>query len=219
MEIPRNAAGGGVDEPPIRPQPHWQTVPAELPAAVPIAPSAAVQQAALSAPVRPPAPPVRPAPPTHQAPPAHHDTADLKVKAPGRRPSTRMVVTSGFGKRVHPITHQVSSHDGIDLSAAKGTRILASRSGRVTFAGEAGGYGLLVIVDHGQGVETRYGHASALLVKAGQEVKAGQAIAKVGSTGRSTGPHLHFEVRRQGRPVDPWPLLAGGRSRAWRPPL
>lgn len=203
MEIPRNGAGGGVDDPPGRPQPQWQTVPVELPE-----PS---RVAALTAPVRP-APP----PPAHPAP---HDTAEVKVKTPGRRPSTRLVVTSGFGKRVHPITRQVSTHDGIDLGAAKGTRILASRSGRVTFAGEADGYGLLVIVDHGQGVETRYGHASALLVKAGQEVKAGQAIAKVGSTGRSTGPHLHFEIRRQGRPVDPWPLLTSAKSRAWRPPL
>lgn len=207
MEIPRKGPGVGPDEPPVRPQPQWQTVPVELPASV--------QQAALAAPGRPAAPP-KPSPPV---PAAAKDAATLKVTAPGRRPSVRMVVTSGFGKRVHPITRKVTSHDGIDLSAPKGTRILASRSGKVTFAGEADGYGLLVIVDHGQGVETRYAHASAMLVKEGQEVKAGQVIAKVGNTGRSTGPHLHFEIRRHGRPVDPWPLLAGGRSRAWRPPL
>jgi murein DD-endopeptidase MepM/ murein hydrolase activator NlpD len=204
MEIARNTA----EEPSGRRAPQWQEVPLDLPVA-PADAAAVVQQASLAVPARPPRPTA----------PIPHDHADLTVKAPGRRSSTRLVITSGFGRRIHPITHRATSHDGIDLSAPKGTRILASRSGTVTFAGEADGYGLLVIVDHGQGVETRYGHASALLVKVGQEVKAGQTIAKVGNSGRSTAPHLHFEVRRLGRPVDPWPLLAGGRSRAWRSPL
>jgi murein DD-endopeptidase MepM/ murein hydrolase activator NlpD len=198
--------GTAADELPEPSQPRWQDVPMDLPlAAAPAA--AAVQQAALTAPVRP------------ARPPAPKDKADIAVKAPGRKPSVRLVVTSGFGLRVHPVSRRQSSHDGVDLSAPKGTRILASRSGRVTFAGEAGGYGLLVIVDHGQGVETRYAHASALLVKVGQTVRAGQTIAKVGNTGTSTAPHLHFEIRRHGRPVDPWPLLAGGKSRAWWSPL
>jgi murein DD-endopeptidase MepM/ murein hydrolase activator NlpD len=195
--------GSAADELSGPSQPHWQDVPMDLPpAAGPLA--AAVQQAALPAPVRPAAP---------------KDKADIAVKAPGRQPSVRLIVTSGFGSRVHPVSRRHSSHEGVDLSAPKGTRILASRSGKVTFAGDAGGYGLLVIVDHGQGVETRYAHASALLVKVGQTVRAGQTIAKVGNTGTSTAPHLHFEIRRHGRPVDPWPLLAGGKSRAWWSPL
>jgi murein DD-endopeptidase MepM/ murein hydrolase activator NlpD len=207
MEIQRNVAGGVTDDPSVRSQPQWQDVPLDLPPLDLATVAAAVQQAAAASPKRPP----EPAPPK--------DKAEVAVKAAGRKPSVRMVVTSGYGTRIHPITRRQSSHDGIDLSAPKGTPILASRSGKVSFAGEAGGYGLLVIVDHGQGVETRYAHASSLLVKVGQEVKAGQPIAKVGNTGRSTAPHLHFEIRRGGRTVDPWPLLAGGRSKAWRPPL
>ena len=94
-------------------------------------------------------------------------------------------------------------HAGIDLAAPTGTPVYASKAGKVTRAGNASGYGLLVEIDHGGGVRTRYGHNSRLLVKVGQEVKKGQIIALVGSTGRSTGPHCHFEIRINGKAVDP----------------
>lgn len=98
-------------------------------------------------------------------------------------------------------------HYGLDIAADAGVIIRAAQRGRVVYAGAAGTYGLLVIVQHDYGVCTRYGHCSRLLVEAGDEVRAGQPIARVGSTGRSTGPHLHFEVRLDDRPVDPLPYL------------
>lgn len=98
-------------------------------------------------------------------------------------------------------------HYGIDIAADAGALIRAARRGRVTYAGPAGTFGLLVVLEHGYGVSTYYGHCSRLLVQAGDEVRAGQPIARVGSTGRSTGPHLHFEVRVDDRAVDPLPCL------------
>ncbi|MDR7506381.1 MAG: M23 family metallopeptidase [Armatimonadota bacterium] len=96
-----------------------------------------------------------------------------------------------------------AQHRGIDIAASPGAPIFAARSGRVVLAGWYGGYGLTVIVDHGRGYQTLYAHASAVLVRPGQQVRAGQLIARVGSTGVSTGPHLHFEFRVNGRPVNP----------------
>ena len=116
-------------------------------------------------------------------------------------------VTSPFGWRVHPITGESRLHEGMDLGAASGTPIKACRSGRVTFAGWQGGYGNVVIIDHGGGMSTVYGHQSSVAVAAGQQVSAGQVIGYVGSTGMSTGPHLHFEVRLNGTPVDPAPYF------------
>jgi len=116
-------------------------------------------------------------------------------------------VTSTFGWRVHPITGERRLHEGMDLGAASGTPIKACRSGRVTFAGWQGGYGNVVIIDHGGGMSTVYGHQSSVAVSAGQQVNAGQVIGSVGSTGMSTGPHLHFEVRINGTPVDPAPYF------------
>lgn len=116
--------------------------------------------------------------------------------------------TSGFGLRVHPVTGEERLHSGIDLAAPTGTPIAAAAAGTVTFAGPRGGYGNLVIVDHGDGTETRYAHQDSLAVVVGQVVAAGEVVGTVGSTGRSTGPHLHFEVRRHGEPVDPAHLLA-----------
>ncbi len=110
---------------------------------------------------------------------------------------------NGFGYRRDPFTGRKTFHEGIDISADKGTGIKASASGKVTLAGRYGGYGLAVIIDHGRGLSTLYGHTSKLLVKEGQTVKKGDIIAKVGSTGRSTGPHLHFEVRLYDTPVNP----------------
>ncbi len=122
-------------------------------------------------------------------------------------------VSSPFGERVHPISGDTRHHHGLDIAAPAGTPIRAARAGTVTFAGERGGYGNLVEIDHGDGTRSRYAHASTLLVEAGQAVRKGELIAEVGSTGNSTGPHLHFEVRRGDEPIDPGPLF-GGRERA-----
>jgi len=115
--------------------------------------------------------------------------------------------SSKFGPRVHPITGQSRMHSGIDLAAPSGTPIAAAPAGTLTHSGPRGGYGNLVIISHPDGSETRYAHNEANLVTAGQSVAAGEQIARVGSTGMSTGPHLHFEVRRDGEAVDPAPLL------------
>jgi len=112
-------------------------------------------------------------------------------------------VSSAYGRRVHPITGKRSVHHGTDLSAPRGTPIRAGRAGVVVRAGKAGGYGNLVEVDHGGGVTTRYAHCDRLDVRPGDRIEAGQVLATVGSTGRSTGPHLHYEVRIEGRAVDP----------------
>lgn len=120
----------------------------------------------------------------------------LEAVVPGR-------VSSEFGMRHHPITGVDKMHNGVDVAAPAGTPIRSAASGVVSFAGNRGGYGLLVIVDHGDGVETRYAHQQQLDVRAGDRVEAGQVLGAVGATGLATGPHLHFEVRRDGNPVDP----------------
>ena len=116
-------------------------------------------------------------------------------------------ITSNFGWRIHPILGTGRFHAGTDFGAEHGSPILAADSGTVIFAGWYGGYGNAVIVDHGNGLTTLYGHASELYVVEGQAVRQGQMIATVGSTGLSTGPHLHFEVRRNGEPTDPIAFL------------
>lgn len=116
-------------------------------------------------------------------------------------------VSSDFGPRIHPVTGEWKQHAGIDLAAPTGTPIGAAAAGTVTFAGVRGGYGNLVIIDHGDGTETRYAHQDTIAVRAGQQVAVGELLGTVGSTGMSTGPHLHLEVRRDGRPVDPAPLF------------
>lgn len=116
-------------------------------------------------------------------------------------------ITSNFGLREHPILGGLRMHHGLDLAAPSGTSIRAAQGGKVTFSGQSGNYGYLVEIDHGNGLTTRYAHNQENLVEAGQEVKAGQVVAKVGSSGLSTGPHLHFEVRQNGQPVDPLSLL------------
>ncbi|HMP55341.1 MAG TPA: M23 family metallopeptidase [Novosphingobium sp.] len=114
-------------------------------------------------------------------------------------------VTSGFGLRVHPVHGTRRVHAGVDLAAGTGAPVIVSSPGVVVQAGWLGGYGLCVTIDHGGATQTRYGHLSRLGVGVGQRVRAGQVIGLVGSTGVSTGPHLHYEVRVQGTPVNPLP--------------
>jgi murein DD-endopeptidase MepM/ murein hydrolase activator NlpD len=117
---------------------------------------------------------------------------------------------SGFGWRIDPITGQMAVHEGIDFIAETGTPILAAASGVVITAEFQQAYGNMVEVDHGGDLMTRYAHASKILVKAGQFVRSGEKIAEVGSTGRSTGAHLHFEVRHKGAAQNPAKFLRGG---------
>ncbi|MCT4621074.1 MAG: peptidoglycan DD-metalloendopeptidase family protein [Marinisporobacter sp.] len=112
-------------------------------------------------------------------------------------------ITSTFGKKKHPKLNKVRMHTGIDIAAPRGKEIVAAAEGKVIKAGELGAYGKTIIIDHGNGVATFYGHCSELLVKEDAAIKKGDKIAKVGSTGKSTGPHLHFEVRKDGNAVDP----------------
>ncbi len=122
-------------------------------------------------------------------------------------PLPRMVITSGFGWRVHPIYGSRRMHTGIDLDSDGGDPIYAAGGGVVVWASTRGGYGNCVIIDHGGGVATLYAHMSRIGVSSGQSVSQGDGVGAVGSTGASTGPHLHFEVRINGNPVDPVPYL------------
>jgi murein DD-endopeptidase MepM/ murein hydrolase activator NlpD len=116
--------------------------------------------------------------------------------------------TSGFGVRSDPFEHGAAMHPGIDLAGSYGTPIYATAEGTVLRAGwNSGGYGNMVELDHGRGIITRYGHMSAVLVHAGDHVTRGEQIGRMGSTGRSTGNHLHYEVRIDGRPVNPIPFM------------
>lgn len=112
-------------------------------------------------------------------------------------------VSSSFGMRADPINGQQKFHKGTDIRAAYGQEVRAAAGGVVTFAGEQAGYGLVVKVDHGDGLETRYAHLSSADVRVGTPVEAGSLIARSGNSGRTTGPHLHFEVRQDGQPIDP----------------
>ena len=112
-------------------------------------------------------------------------------------------ISSGFGYRYHPILHREKLHTGEDIAAGYGTPFRAARGGRVLYAGWQTAYGKTIIIDNGNGTTTLYGHASKLNVSAGQSIKEGQTIGNVGSTGWSTGPHLHFEVRKNGKPINP----------------
>lgn len=121
-------------------------------------------------------------------------------------------VSSGFGRRVHPMTGTVRMHAGLDLAVPAGTPVRAAAAGQVIHNGALGGYGLTVDIAHGNGTVTRYAHQSRVLVAAGQSVAAGQVIGLAGSTGASTGPHVHFEVRTPAGAIDPRTWLPTGPS-------
>jgi hypothetical protein len=127
---------------------------------------------------------------------------DRLASTPSIWPSTGFV-TSGFGWRLSPFTGKRHFHAGLDIAADVGTDIVAAARGRVSFAGKKGAFGQVVILDHGFGIRTLYGHTSAIHVSKGQSVDRGQRIASVGSTGRSTGPHVHYSVQLKGRNVNP----------------
>ena len=130
------------------------------------------------------------------------------IAVPSEKPVRMAAFTSGYGTRSDPFNGAATRHMGIDLAGPVGTPIYATADAVVSEAGRnSGGYGNLVKLDHGRGVETRYGHLSAILVAAGQRVTRGQLIAKMGSTGRSTGSHLHYEVRIEGKAVNPIPFM------------
>lgn len=135
--------------------------------------------------------------------------ARLPTAMPVASPSQ---VSSMYGWRRHPFHAAPSLHEGLDFSAPTGTPILAASGGVVRTAANQGSFGNLVEIDHGDGLLTRYAHAKVLLVKQGDLVMRGQMIARVGSTGLSTGPHLHFEVRRHDKPLDPRSYLSGKAS-------
>jgi murein DD-endopeptidase MepM/ murein hydrolase activator NlpD len=133
------------------------------------------------------------------------------VTVPVRKPIPGEVdMSSGFGVRVDPFLHGAAMHTGIDLRGDEGETVRATAAGTVSHAGWSGGYGKMVEIDHGNGLATRYAHLSAIDVRVGDKVRIGQTVGKLGSTGRSTGPHLHYETRVEGDPVDPQKFLRAG---------
>jgi murein DD-endopeptidase MepM/ murein hydrolase activator NlpD len=133
------------------------------------------------------------------------------VSVPVRKPVTGEVdMSSPFGVRMDPFLHRPAMHTGLDMRGDVGDPVHATATGRVSFAGHDGGYGNMVEVDHGRGLATRYGHLSEIDVKVGQHVRIGEVIGRIGSTGRSTGPHLHYETRIDGEAVDPQKFLRAG---------
>lgn len=126
---------------------------------------------------------------------------------PSRMPVNNVQMTSGYGMRNHPILRQRRQHNGVDLAAPRGTPVYATADGVIETARYFGSYGNYVQIGHGSDLETRYAHLSRYTVRAGDEVRKGDLIGYVGSTGRSTGPHLHYEVRVDGQPVNPIPYM------------
>jgi murein DD-endopeptidase MepM/ murein hydrolase activator NlpD len=136
------------------------------------------------------------------------DTMERALMAlPNSAPAMPLTLSSGFGVRSDPFNGAAALHAGIDITGDRGQPIMVAAAGRVVSVGQQGGYGNLVIVDHGHGIQTRYGHLSGFDVRPGQMVTRGQQIARMGSTGRSTGDHLHFEVRVNDRAINPRPFL------------
>ena len=127
----------------------------------------------------------------------------LKDMLPNSSPVSVAFNSSSYGWRIDPFNGEKAFHEGLDFPAAVGTRINAAAGGIVSFAGPSADYGKLIRIDHGSGLETRYAHSSKLFVTVGQRVEKGQEIAEIGNTGRSTGPHLHYEIRFNGNALDP----------------
>ena len=137
--------------------------------------------------------------------------AHMLVAVPVRKPvSGEVDMSSPFGMRMDPFLGRPAVHTGIDLRGETGEPVHATAAGKVTIAGREGGYGNMVEINHGNGLATRYGHLSEIDVKVGQTVRIGDTIGKIGSTGRSTGPHLHYETRINGEAVDPQKFLRAG---------
>ena len=133
------------------------------------------------------------------------------ISIPSRTPLNGLTMTSNYGMRTHPVLGGLRAHKGVDLSAPVGTPIYATADGVVGKAAWFGGYGLYVQLEHGNALETRYGHMSRLNVAEGQHVRKGDVLGFVGTTGRSTGPHLHYEVRVNGAAVNPVPYMQSDR--------
>ncbi len=132
---------------------------------------------------------------------------DSLAYLPALRPVIKGLISSPFGDRLHPIYKVKKHHDGVDISAPRGTPIYASANGTIKMARTVNGYGKMVTVDHKYGFQTRYGHMNKILVRKGQIVKRGDKIGEVGSTGLSTAPHLHYEVRFKGKAINPSPFF------------
>lgn len=145
-------------------------------------------------------------------PPAEDMSVSTSVSMPSGTPVASASLTSGFGLRRHPILGGIREHSGVDLAISAGSPVHATADGVVERAAWSGGYGLAVSLDNGPGVETRFGHMSRLNVVAGQQVHRGDVIGYVGSTGLSTGPHLHYEVRMNGHAVDPHRFMGHARG-------
>jgi murein DD-endopeptidase MepM/ murein hydrolase activator NlpD len=143
---------------------------------------------------------------------AHVDQLNRTLaNVPVRKPVTGEIdASSGFGMRIDPFLKSPAMHTGLDMRGEPGDPVRATANGTVTFAGWQGGYGKMVEIDHGNGVATRYGHLSSIDTEVGHTIKTGQIIGKVGTTGRSTGPHLHYETRIDGDAVDPQRFLRAG---------
>jgi murein DD-endopeptidase MepM/ murein hydrolase activator NlpD len=133
-----------------------------------------------------------------------NDEKKVLSNTPSIKPAQTSYLTSTFGKRQDPMTaNTIAMHKGVDLGGVYGSEIVAPADGVVIFTGYRGGYGLTVVLDHGYGLQTHFGHLSASRVHVGQRVQRGERIASMGSSGRSTGTHVHYEVRRNGRPINP----------------
>jgi murein DD-endopeptidase MepM/ murein hydrolase activator NlpD len=133
-----------------------------------------------------------------------HEDQELRESTPSVRPIRGGYLSSRYGRRLDPFTGQPSLHRGIDFAAEVGTPVIAPAAGRVKRASRRGSLGLLIEIDHGNGLITRYGHLDSFAVNRGDWVTRGQVIGRVGNTGRSTGPHLHYEVVSNGRSQNPW---------------
>ena len=131
---------------------------------------------------------------------------------PLARPMKNHFLSSGFGARIDPITHGLAMHQGLDFVGPNRAKILSPSAGKVILAGPFSDYGNAVVIDHGFGITTRYGHLSKVKVKLGQIVKKGEVIALQGSTGRSTGQHLHYEIRYKNTPLNPRRFIEAGDS-------